>query len=85
MSAKILKGKVVSDKMQKTIVVKVEIVKMHPRYKKRYRVHRTFKAHSEVKGIKIGDVVSIKESKPFSKTKNWVVVPDHAKPAQKSQ
>jgi len=66
-------GKVVSDKMQKTVVVEVEKVKRHPLYKKTYRVHKKYHAHDEL-GCKVGDVVLIEESRPYSKTKKWKVI-----------
>ncbi len=65
---------VVSDKMDKTVVVVVEKVKMHPIYKKRYVVKRKYYAHDEENKAKIGDVVRIRESRPLSKLKRWRVV-----------
>ena len=67
-------GVVVSDKMNKTVIVKVESVKVHPKYHKRYKVFKKFPAHNEVEGIKIGDRVTIEESKPYSKTVHWRVI-----------
>ena len=67
-------GVVVSDKMDKTIVVKVERQFMHPLYKKTVRKHKKFKAHDDNNEAKIGDVVRIKEHKPFSKDKKWLLV-----------
>jgi len=69
-----LKGTVVSDKMHKTIVVLVERVKQHPRYKKRYRVFKKYKVHDAENKYKIGDNVTIQESRPISKDKKWVVL-----------
>lgn len=69
-----LKGKVVSDKMEKTIVVEVEKEKTHPRYKKRYKVHRKYKAHDEREEYKKGEDVVIEESRPLSKEKRWRVI-----------
>lgn len=69
-----LKGKVVSDKMQKTVVVKVERQVRHPRYKKVYKVHKRYKAHDEKEEYKIGDEVFIEECRPLSKEKKWKVV-----------
>lgn len=66
-----LRGKVVSDKMEKTIVVLVERTKEHPIYKKKYTVSTKFKAHDEAAKAKIGDMVEIEESKPLSATKRW--------------
>jgi small subunit ribosomal protein S17 len=68
-----LQGKVISDKMDKTVVVEVERVKEHPRYKKRYKVHKKYKAHDEKGEYKIGDVVIIEETRPISKDKKWRV------------
>lgn len=69
-----LKGVVVSDKMNKTIVVLVERLKQHPRYKKRYKIHKKYKAHDPENKYKIGDKVTIQEHKPISKDKKWVVI-----------
>ncbi len=69
-----LQGKVISDKMDKTVVVEVERVKEHPRYKKRYKVHKKYKAHDEKEEYKIGDVVVIEETRPISKDKRWRVI-----------
>ena len=68
-----LKGVVVSDKMDKTIVVLVERLKQHPRYKKRYKAHKKYKAHDPENKYKKGDKVVIQESKPLSKDKKWIV------------
>ena len=68
-----LEGKVVSDKMAKTVVVEVESIKQHPKYKKRYRFHKKYKAHDEKGEYKTGDKVVIEESRPFSKDKKWKV------------
>ncbi len=67
-----LEGVVVSDKMQKTVVVQVTRTFRHPLYKKVVKKHKKFKAHDEL-GAKVGDVVRIVESRPISKTKHWVV------------
>jgi small subunit ribosomal protein S17 len=64
-------GTVVSDKGDKTIVVKVDTIKAHPRYKKVVRRSRKFHAHDEQNAAKIGDVVRIVETRPLSKSKNW--------------
>ncbi len=73
MPKKILKGKVVSNKMDKTIVVAVENKRLHPRYKKLVLKTRKFKAHDESNQCKIGDVVEIIEHMPMSKTKRWML------------
>ena len=65
------RGVVVSDAMDKTIVVKVDTVKAHPRYKKVVRRSTKFHAHDEGNTAKIGDLVRIVETRPLSKTKNW--------------
>jgi small subunit ribosomal protein S17 len=65
------RGVVVSDAMDKTIVVKVDTVKAHPRYKKVVRRSTKFHAHDEQNAAKIGDRVRIVETRPLSKTKNW--------------
>src|SRR5438105_13979148 len=67
----VLTGKVVSDKMNKTIVVEVEYLKKHRLYKKAIRRHNRFKAHDEYKHCKVGDIVRIEESRPISKEKTW--------------
>ena len=72
--ARKLKGKIVSDKMQKTVVVEVERVKEHPKYKRRFKVHKKFKAHDEKGEFHVGDKVVIEETKPLSKDKNWMVI-----------
>jgi len=69
-----LQGIVVSDKMLKTRVVEVDKIKEHPLYKKRYKIHKRYKAHDEKNEYKKGDVVVIEESKPISKEKKWRIV-----------
>ena len=69
-----LKGTIISNKMQDTVVVKVERIKEHPRYKKRYKVHKKYKAHVKGKDFEVGDKVIIQESRPISKEKRWVVI-----------
>ena len=68
-----LKGIVVSDKMDKTIVVSVNRYKEHPKYKKRYKISKKYKAHDEKGEYKIGDKVVIHEMRPLSKNKKWRV------------
>ncbi|HTS72726.1 MAG TPA: 30S ribosomal protein S17 [Gaiellaceae bacterium] len=65
------RGVVVSSAMDKTIVVKVDTVKAHRRYKKVVRRSATFHAHDEQNAAKVGDLVRIVETRPLSKTKNW--------------
>lgn len=67
-------GKVVSDKMDKTIVVAVETYKKHDLYHKRIKYTKKFKAHDENNSAKIGDVVRISETRPLSKDKCWRLV-----------
>ncbi len=69
-----LKGLVVSDKMDKTIVISVDRYKEHPKYKKRYKISKKYKAHDQKNEYKTGDKVIIHESKPLSKDKKWKVV-----------
>ncbi len=69
-----IKGSVVSDKADKTIVVSVDTYKSDPKYKKRYKVTKKFYAHDENNSAKIWDNVTIKESRPLSKLKRWVLV-----------
>ena len=64
-------GRVVSNKMEKTIVVAVENLVEHPLYKKRMRLTHKFKAHDERNEANIGDVVRIGETRPISKEKTW--------------
>jgi len=68
-----MKGVVVSDKMDKTVVVKVNTTKTHPKYLKRYKVSKKYKAHDEKNEFKIGDQVLIIEARPMSKEKRWEV------------
>ncbi len=70
---KIRSGVVVSDKMDKTVVVRVERLFKHPVYKKYIRRHKKFMAHDELNQCQIGDKVQIVESRPYSKNKCWRV------------
>ncbi len=74
MPKRILQGVVVSDKTDKTVVVKVERRFTHPVLKKTVRRTKQYQAHDETNQFKVGDVVSIEESRPISKTKRWVVL-----------
>jgi small subunit ribosomal protein S17 len=67
-------GKVVSDAMEKTIVVEVSVVKAHPKYKKVVRRSVKFHAHDERSEAKVGDLVKIVETRPLSRTKRWRLV-----------
>ena len=67
-------GKVVSDKMDKTVVVAVEDIEQHARYKKAVKKTVKFKAHDENNEAHVGDIVSLMETRPLSKDKRWRVV-----------
>jgi small subunit ribosomal protein S17 len=69
-----LKGTVVSAKMQGTVIVKVDVIKVHPKYHKRYTVSKKYPAHIEGGEIKQGDKVLIEETRPVSKTVHWKVI-----------
>jgi small subunit ribosomal protein S17 len=71
---KVLVGRVISDKMDKTIVVQIERLKRHSRYGKVMRFHNKYKAHDEQNSAKMGDLVKIIESRPISKEKRWALV-----------
>ena len=81
-------GRVVSDRMDKTIVVSVERLARHPLYKRVIRLSTKFKAHDEENEARIGDTVLIEESRPLSATKRWRLVEivarggDHALPGE---
>lgn len=68
-----LTGIVVSNRMEKTVVVSVERVKIHPLYQKRYVVKKKYYAHDE-QGLEMGAQVKIRSTKPISKLKRWIVV-----------
>lgn len=68
-----LRGTVVSDKMDKTVVVAVSSLKEHPIYRKKYKVTTKFKAHDEANECKTGDLVEITETRPISRDKRWNV------------
>ena len=71
---KLKQGRVVSNKMDKTVVVAVESYRRHPIYKKAVRRIKKFKAHDEQNACHIGDMVKIEETRPLSKEKRWRVV-----------
>ena len=73
-SKKRIKGVVVSDKMQKTIVVLTHRFVKHPKYGKFMRISKKYKAHDENNKYKIGDTVLIEETRPISKDKTFIVV-----------
>lgn len=76
MPRRILEGKIVSDKMDKTVTVQVERRFMHPMYKKYVRQSTKYAAHDENNVFKTGDVVQIQECRPLSARKTWVVISD---------
>lgn len=69
-----IKGVVASDKMDKTVVVRVDRYVKHPKYGKYYTITKRYKAHDENNDYKVGDIVIIEESKPISKDKSFVVI-----------
>ena len=79
MPKRILQGVVVSDKQEKTVVVKVERRFTHPLLKNTVRRTKNYHAHDEAGDFKVGDVVSIEETRPISKLKRWIVVKDETK------
>ncbi len=74
MPKRILRGVVTSDKADKTITVKVNRKVMHPVYKKYINRSKKYSVHDENNKYKIGELVSIQENKPISKTKKWIVI-----------
>jgi small subunit ribosomal protein S17 len=78
MPKRVMQGVVVSDKGDKTVVVSVERRVMHPIYKKFIRRSKKYHAHDEQNAHKVGDTVRIEESRPLSKLKRWVVLPEGA-------
>ena len=71
---RVFEGLVVSDKMAKTIVVRIDRMKTHPKYNKQYRQSRKYKVHDEKGEYKVGDVVKFVETRPLSKDKRWRAV-----------
>jgi small subunit ribosomal protein S17 len=72
--ARNFQGEVVSNKMAKTIVVKVERIKTHPTYGKQYTVSKNYKVHDEKNQYQVGDIVLFTECRPISKDKRWRVI-----------
>lgn len=68
-----LVGVITSNKMAKTVIVKVGAIKVHPKYHKRYKVSKKYPAHADTE-LAIGDKVVIEESRPYSKTVHWKVI-----------
>ncbi|UJQ95280.1 30S ribosomal protein S17 [Mariluticola halotolerans] len=75
MPKRILQGTVVSDKNEKTVVVRVERRFTHPLLKKTVRRSKKYHAHDETNAVKVGEIVNIEECAPISKSKRWTVVP----------
>lgn len=73
-SRKVLTGKVVSDKMNKTIVVEIETKKSHPLYGRQVKYTKRFKAHDENNEAKVGDIVEVMETRPLSADKHFRLV-----------
>jgi small subunit ribosomal protein S17 len=71
---RVIKGTIVSDKMQKTAVVEVLRLKKHPKYKKYYKVTQKFKADNPENQYHTGDIVMMQETKPLSKDKRWKII-----------
>ena len=69
-----LNGIIVSNGMKKSVVVRVDTMKNHPKYHKKYRVSKKYKSHDETSVFKVGDTVTIVEWRPISKTKKWRVL-----------
>ena len=78
MPRRVIQGIVVSDKMDKTVTVRVERRVIHSLYKKFIRRSKKYSAHDENNACKVGDVVSIRECKPISKNKRWEVLAEDA-------
>ena len=74
MSARILQGTVISDAMDKTVLVRVDRRFKHPVYKKYIKRSKKFAAHDEANACKVGDAVRIRECRPKSKSKHWEVI-----------
>ena len=74
MSARILQGIVISDAMDKTVLVRVDRRFKHPVYKKYIKRSKKFAAHDEANACKVGDAVRIRECRPKSKSKHWEVI-----------
>jgi small subunit ribosomal protein S17 len=85
MAGRILEGVVISDKMDKTVVVLVERRVMHPVYKKFIRRSTKLAAHDEANSCKVGDRVRIQECRPLSRRKHWMVVDERASSADAPQ
>jgi len=82
MPKRILSGKVIGSNSNKTIVVEVTRRVRHKLYKKIIKRVKKYHAHDEKNSFKVGDLVSIKESKPISKLKSWIVLENHTEEAK---
>ena len=82
MPRRVLQGVVVSDRPDKTVVVRVERRVMHPIYKMFIKRSKRYMAHDEANACKVGDVVRIRECRPLSKRKCWEVFAEPAEPAE---
>jgi small subunit ribosomal protein S17 len=71
---KVRVGKIISDKMQKTVVVEITRLVRHPLYKKTIKRKKKFYAHDENEECKVGDIVEIMETRPLSRLKRWRVI-----------
>ncbi len=71
---KVVRGRIVSDKMDKTVVVEVETTRSHPLYGRRVKYSKRLKAHDENNQCKVGDIVEVMETRPLSKDKHFRVV-----------
>ena len=69
-----LKGTVISNKMTKTLVIRVDTFTQHPKYRKFYRTGKKFKVHDEQGEYRVGDILVIGETRPLSKDKRWRVL-----------
>ena len=74
MPRRVMQGTVVSDKPDKTVIVRVDRRVMHPLYKKYIRSSKKYAAHDEANSFKVGDIVKIRECRPISKRKSWEVL-----------
>ena len=76
MPRRVMRGTVVGDKADKTVVVRIDRRVMHPLYKKVVRRSKRYAAHDDANKFKVGDVVQIRECAPISKRKRWIVLDD---------
>ena len=76
MPRRVMRGTVVGDKADKTIIVRVDRRVMHPLYKKVVRRSKRYTAHDDANRFKVGDIVQIRECAPISKRKRWIVLDD---------